>query len=476
VLAFAGVVSLAAVLAFGLLPAWKLSRRDPADALHGRRGGGGERATGGPGLLHTRALLVVAQCALVMVLLSGAGLLVRSYLHLRAVDPGFEPDRALLVRVGLPLPEPARRERTEADRVTAQQRQLARRVELMQAVVDRVRALPGVTRAGWIDNLLIRGEADESITIPGRPAESLAPGHLASTAVGPDLLPAVGVPLRRGRMLGPADAAAQIRLLWGPLQPAGRSLEEQARIAGAEPVVVNEAFVRRYFPGEDAVGRRFCISPTNKTYWYEIVGVVGDMHRQGLERPAIPEYFVSFVARQSADLVVRTSGDPLVLAAAVRGVVRGAERGALILEVTTVDARLGALSAQRRFHTALLSTFALLALGLAAVGIYGVVHYVVAQRTREMGVRAALGASGAAVQRLVVGEAMRLPLVGLAIGVAGAALLDRLLARLLFGVSPLDPLTHVVVAAVLSLTALGACWLPARRAARVDPVIALRED
>ena len=355
VVAFAAGATLAAALACGLLPAWKVSRRDPADALRNRA------ATGGHSLRRTRALLVAAECALVVVLLSGAGLLLRSFVNLRAVPLGFDPERALVVRVALPLPEPGRRY-SGAEGVRAQQRAMLRREALLQEVVDRVRAIPGVRRAGFIDDLLVRGQADEAILVPGRGADSLPNDRLAVTAVSPDLLPALGVPLVRGRMLERADAATKVRLLWAAAPAASLPPAEQARVAGAEPVVVNETFARRYFPGEDPLGRRFYIGPAERRFWYEVVGVVGDTHREGLERAPIPEYYVSFIARASAELVVRTAGDPLGVAPSVRAVIKSSERAAQILEVTTVDRRLGALSAQRRFQTMLLAAFAAVAL------------------------------------------------------------------------------------------------------------------
>jgi len=255
-------------------------------------------------------------------------------------------------------------------------------------------------------------------------------------------------------------------------------LADKERRATPEPVVVNEAFVRRFFANEDPVGKRFCVDPTNKTYWYVIVGVVGDMRRQGLEKQAIPEYFGSYIPGPSGrvDLVVRTGRDPLAAAPDVRRAVAAAIPQVLIGRVSTADQQLGDFSAARDFQTWLLSVFAALALGLAAVGIYGVVHYAVAERTREIGVRIALGATPADVRRLIVAQGMRMPGLGVVAGLVVSFWVTRLMSRLLFDVRPTDPATFAAVALLLAAVAGVACYVPARRASRVDVVGALRQE
>jgi putative ABC transport system permease protein len=270
--------------------------------------------------------------------------------------------------------------------------------------------------------------------------------------------------------------ATKIKTLWTPISDRTLSLDQQARVALAEPVVVNEAFVRRFFPGENPVGKRFCIDPTSKVYWYEIVGVVGDMRRQSLEREPIPEYFQPFMPRANAELLVRTSVAPLAVSASVRQLVRDAVPGTIVLDVSTVDRRVDALTARRRLQTSLLTIFASLALLLAAIGIYGIVHYSVAERWRELGIRVALGASPRTVLRDVMGRGMTLPLLGLGLGLAVAAVTSRLMARLLFGIGRADPVTLAGTVGVLAAVAFIACYLPARRASRVDPIIALRSE
>jgi ABC-type antimicrobial peptide transport system permease subunit len=241
-------------------------------------------------------------------------------------------------------------------------------------------------------------------------------------------------------------------------------------------VVVNEAFVRRFFGGEDPVGKRFCIDPTGKPYWYEIVGVVGDMRRQALEREPVAEYFQTFLPRMNAELLVRTRGDPFALAPQIRRVLSENLPGSIVLDVTSVDQRMGALTLQRRLQTSLLAVFAGLALLLATIGIYGMVHYTVAERWRELGVRMALGASPSDVRADVIARGMSMPIVGLAIGLVAAAMASRLMTSLVFGIPVNDPVTMAATVVVLAAVAFVACYLPARRAGRIDPMIALRAE
>jgi len=284
----------------------------------------------------------------------------------------------------------------------------------------------------------------------------------------------MGVPLPRGRFFSRADALAKVQLLSTPtLQDLASS--ELARRAQAEATIINEAFARQFFPGEDPIGKRFYFGPPTKVYWYEIVGVVGDMHRQGLEKQPIPEYFGPHLGG-TTDMVVRASSDPIAMAATVREAIRSVDKNTMILSLTTVENRLGELSAQRRLNTWLLTLFAALALVLAAIGIYGIMHYAVTQRTHEIGVRIALGARTSEVLRLIIGQGLKLTLVGVAAGLLAAWWLTRGLAHSLFGVGAHDPATFAGVALVLVAVALLACYLPARKASKVDPMVALRYE
>lgn len=469
VLLFALAASLAAGLVFGVVPALKLSAADAAGSL--KEGGHG---TGSAGIKRHRNVLVVAECALALMLLTGAGLLLRSLQRLDAVNPGFAPAGVLSVRIEFPLdPPPTAAAMPNRDEIGPSRARLHE--AQLNELLTRLRALPGVESAGFIDDLYLNGPGNEAITIPGRPMQQLGAGELAEALVTPGFFTTLRVPVRRGRDLIRADADRKVNALFSR-SLTGVSLAEKERLAVAEPVVVNAAFVARYFPGEDPVGKRFCIDPEKKTYWYEIVGVVDDMLRQGLDRRAIPQFYGPYIPSSNgrADLLVRTARDPLELAAAVQQTVKREVPGVTVVTVSTADAQLGDFSAQRRFQTWLLTTFALLALALAAVGIFGLVHYAVAERTREFGVRMALGASPGDVLRLTLRQGMWTPVLGIAIGLVASAALTRVLSHLLFGVSAGDPVTFAAVAGVLAIVALAACYLAGRQAGRVDPVSALR--
>ena len=468
VLVFALAASLAAGLIFGLLPALRLSGADAALSL--KEGG---QATGRAGIKRHRNLLVAAECTLALVLLTGAGLLLRSLQRMNAVDPGFDTANVLTVRVEFPSDAPptaaerANPERIGPDRARA-------RSAALEELMLRVRALPGVLAVGFSDDLFLAGPGNETITIPGRPMHALAAGELSGGAATPGFFEVLRVPLRQGRYLNRADATQTIHAMYNLVL--GVPLEEKMRRAVPEPVVVNEAFVQRFFPGENPVGKRFCIDPEVKTYWFEIVGVVGDMHRQGLELQTIPQFLGPYIPSPNgrADLLVRTAGDPIAMAASVQQEVRRAFPGVMIPVVSTADAQLGDFSAQRRFQTWLLTVFALLALALAAVGIFGLVHYAVAERTREIGVRMALGATPGDLLRLTLSQGMRTPLLGIIVGLLASAALTRVMSHLLFGVSAGDPVTFAAVAGVLAVVAAVACYLAGRRAVQVDPMTALR--
>jgi putative ABC transport system permease protein len=445
-----------------------MSATDAGDALkEDARGGVGVR------LRRSRSALVLAECAVAMVLLAGAGLLIRSLMHVSLVDPGFDPARVLTVRIELP-PEPPPSSADERPQTSAGAQTRARaREAVVNDLLDRIQAMPGVESAGFVDDLFATGDANSSITIPGR--ESAPTGELNDGSVSAGFFPSLRVPLKRGRYLSRDDGFQKIRALWSPVAT-NQSLAEKERLAVAEPVVVNEAFVRRFFPDADPIGRKFCIDPTSKTYWYEIVGVIGNMHRQGPERPVVPEYFGPYIPSPNGrvDLLVRVADDPLSIAPTVRSLVSNAVPGAIIPSVSTAESQFGDFSAQRRFQTWLLAAFAALALVLAAIGIYGVVRYSVAERTHEIGVRLALGASQADVLALVVRQGIVMPAIGITIGLALSVGVTRIMAHLLFGVGAADPLTFAGVGLVLALVAAAACYFPARRAARVDPVQALR--
>jgi putative ABC transport system permease protein len=350
-------------------------------------------------------------------------------------------------------------------KMTGEER-FAQQESTFHQMTERIAALPGAKSADAISNFLIRGDTDESITIEGRPPlpDGQGTGQLASQAVSPGFFQTMGVPLLRGRFLSRADALKAVYLMF----------DRRNSRENTAAVVVNDTFARHFLPNEDPVGKRFYIGQlTGKHYWYEIAGVVGDMRREVLEKQPIPEYFVPLISN-TADLVVRTDGDPLTLAGAVRQSVRSIEKNAMILGISTVESLYANLSATRRLQTWLLGVFAALALALSGVGIYGIMHYAVAQRTHEIGVRVALGAQSSDVVRLVIGQGMKQAAAGLLIGLLAAWGLAGVMAHMLFEVSEHDPVTFVGVGLGLAAVAFVACWLPARRATRVDPVTALR--
>jgi len=404
-------------------------------------------------------------------------LLLRSLIGVNAVQPGFDPRNVLTVRIELP-PEASSTvdERTLASPIEHGRSRSRAREEVINALLMRVQSLPSVEAVGLNDDFFIAGEPNKSITIPGH-ADSLTAGGLNTGTVSPGFFATMRVPLKRGRYLTREDGFEKIRAL-SQLIITEWSLAEKERRAIAEPVVVNESFVRRFFPNDDPIGKKFCIDPTQKTYWYVIVGVIGDMHRSGLERDAVPEYYGPYLPSPTGrvDLLVRVAGDPIALGPTLRREVTRMLPGSIVVNISTAEAGLGGFSAQRRFQTGLLLVFASLALVLAGVGIYGVVHYAVAERTREIGVRVALGATPTEVLALVIRQGMRMPAIGIAIGLVASIGLTRVMTHLLFGVGATDPVTFAGVGVVLAIVAALACYFPARRATRVDPVRALRQE
>jgi putative ABC transport system permease protein len=456
VLAFAVVASLASGVVVGLAPILSDSTR-AGDVLNARGDLSGSRRT-----VRFRSLLVTAQCALAVALLAGAGLLLRSFERLRAIDPGFDPRQVVTVRLEFPA-APSRGPRPDTSADIVQAAGALARAQQMEAAVNAIAALGGVDAVGLIDDMFVGGDVrNRSIGIPGR--DSLSVSQLNDGRVTAGFFRVMRVPLLRGRYLESGDAPMRARSL---------------NVTAPEPVVVNETFARRFFPNENPLGRVFS-SGSQARNSFEIVGVVGDMHRQGRERSAVPEYFTAYVPvpQGRADLLVRTKPgvDPNGVARAVQGSIKELIPGALIWSVSTAARQLDDFESARTLETWLLSAFAALALVLSVVGLYGSVHYSVAQRTREIGLRMALGATSTAVMRKAIVDGMRAPLMGLALGVPIAAVSTRLMTHLLFGTTPGDPVTYLTISTILVASAIAACYLPARRASRVDPMTALRHE
>ena len=425
VLIFAFTISLLTGLLFGLGTAWKSAQADPHEVL---KEGGRSQSLGSR---RASKLLIVTEFGLAVVLLIGAGLLLRSFIRLQSVNPGFNPEGVLLARVSLPQ---------ATARTAAQQEAVFRQISASVA------ALPGVQARGTIEDFFMRRNPDSSTLVEGRPPVSKQDtGPLIKEPVGPDFFQAVSAPLLKGRFFSEQEG-------------------QSSRVA-----IINETLARRLFPGEDPIGHRLQANGD----WQTIVGVVGDMRRQSLERQPVSEIYLPG-ATGNMDLVVRFRSDALQQAAAVREAIRSVEKNAPVYSVSTVEQRLEELGAQRRFQTWLFSLFAALALGLAVIGVYGVLSYSVAQRRQEIGVRVALGAQTFEVMRLVIGQGMRLALIGLTLGLIASIGLTRLMSGLLFDVNATDPLTFTLIALLLMTVALAACWIPARRATKVDPLVALR--
>ncbi|MEK6299557.1 MAG: ABC transporter permease [Acidobacteriota bacterium] len=436
VFGFTLAISLLTGIVFGLVPAIQASKPDVNEAL--KEGG---RASS---VSHNRfrGALVVSEVALSLVLLIGAGLMIRSFVRLLNSSPGLDPENVLTLDVGLP--------RTK---YTGPQQ-----VAFFQQVIERLRALPGVKSAGAVYPLPLSGaEEGMGFGIEGR-ADS-APGERYNAGprwVSPGYFNTMGIALMKGRELSERDGGDSPRVL-----------------------LINEAMAARYFPDEDPIGKRVAFDQVNNApNWREIVGVVGDVKHSAMDSDPKPEMYFPFTQYPSffMTLVVRTSGDPLNLVAAARSEVLAVEKNQPISNVHTMEELLSNSIAQRRFNMLLLSVFAGVALLLAAVGIYGVMSYSVAQRTHELGVRMALGARTSHVLALVVKQGMTLALIGVGIGLAASFALTRVMASLLYGVSATDPLTFSVIALVLASVAFLACYLPARRATKVDPMVALRYE
>ncbi len=434
VFGFTLLVSLLTGVVFGLAPALQASRPDLNEALkEGGKGGGSSSRLG-----RSRNVLVIAEVAIALVLLIGAGLLIQSFRRLQEVDPGFDPRNVLTMRVILPetkYPEPEKQQ------------------AFFEQVLQRIELLPGVQAVGTTTQIPTIGGGDTYFTIEGKPFPD---PNLKVTAFNPmvshNYLRAMKIPLLKGRHFTEAETKET-----------------------PKSVIINEAFSRTYFADDEPLGKRLIVD-MGEPWACEIIGVAGDAKQFSLDGAVFPVMYLPSIRAGFNGLVVRTSGDPLAMAPAVRRAVQEVDRDQPVANVRSMDQLLSNVAAQARFRTLLLGVFAAVALCLAGVGIYGVIAYSVAQRTHEIGIRVALGARRGDVLRLVIGQGMKIALIGLGVGVALALAVTRVLSSLLFNVSATDPVTFVVVALLLAGVALLACWVPARRATKVDPMVALRYE
>ncbi|HET8947764.1 MAG TPA: ABC transporter permease [Candidatus Polarisedimenticolia bacterium] len=439
VLGFTAAVSILAGVLFGLAPALRAGKADLITAMRARGEGGGA------GRLRTglAPVLVVTQVALSLVLLAGSGLLVRSLMNLAGADVGFQRDGVVIVDIDTRVAGLAPHELGDYYR----------------RLIERIAAIPAVTSATVATYSPMSGSTrNNSLTIEGRTA---APGEDVSSdtiLVAPGFASTLRIPIVRGRVVEERD---------GPAAP--------------KVAFVNEAFARAYFPGTDPIGRRVAIGDEPENPRYEIVGVVGDARYENPREPASRTMFLALLQAQdqsaySSDLEVRTSGDPMTAVPEIRRAVSEVDARVPIATVTSLRQQVTSSVGPEMLLAQLVSTFSLLALVLASVGLYGVVSQAVARRTNEMGIRMALGADRRRILGMVLREAGLLILVGLALGIPGAALAARVLTTQLYGVTPADPATLALSAAVLLAVALLAGYIPARRASRVDPLVALRAE
>ncbi|HEV2915194.1 MAG TPA: ABC transporter permease [Pyrinomonadaceae bacterium] len=439
VLGFTVAVSLLTGLIFGLAPALSTSKTDLNETLKE----GGRSSTQSIRRNRVRSLLVVSEVALSLVLLVGAGLLIRSFLQLQTVNPGFDPHNVLTASIALPSAK------------YAEERQQA---EFFNQLLERAAAQPGVQTVGITSLLPLSGQIAQNVfNIEGRPP--LPPGERLTAharVISPEYLRALGIPLLKGRNFSSQDTSNAPKVL-----------------------IINETLARRYFPGEDPIGKR--VTPTiAENFTAEIIGIVGDVRHMTLDTEVTPEFYVSHLQlpQPYMTIVARAaeSSNAASLTAGLRSAVQQVDADQPLSDVRTMEQVLADSTARRRFNTLLLGLFASLALVLAAVGIFGVMSYSVTQRTHEIGIRMALGARESDVLRMIVGQGMILAVIGLAVGLAAAFGLTRLMSSLLYGVSATDPLTFAGVSLLLAAVALVASYIPARRATKVDPMVALRYE
>jgi putative ABC transport system permease protein len=440
VLGYTLLISLLTGVVFGLLPALQSSKPELNEMLKE----GGRSGSGGPRRERARRLLVISEVALALVLLISAGLLLKSFVRLQNVKPGFAPEGVLTAEIGLP------------EQKYRDDRQIA---DFYRQTIARVKTLPGVEAVGAVSHLPLSGaEEIDGFTIEGR--EPVAAGLVQSAdfrIVAPEYFRSMSIPLIRGR-----------------------HLNEQDRADATPVMIIDETFARRFFPNEDPLGKRIDEQGSRTRHsFFTVVGVVGGVKHDKLNAEARPTMYISYEQSGwlSLTLTVRTAaGDPNALAGAVRREVLAVDKDQPVTKLAPMTEIFAEAVAPQRFNALLLNLFAAVAMILAIVGIYGVIAYTVAQRSHEMGIRIALGASRRDILRLVVGQAMLTTLFGVSLGLAGAFALTRLMSKLLYEVSATDPAIFAGVALLLALVALFASYIPARRATKVDPMVALRYE
>ena len=432
VLAFVAGLSILTGLLFGIVPAWHAGREGLANAL--KQGGRGQASDGG---LRARRVLIVAELALALMLLVGGGLLIRTFLALQRADLGFNPSNVI---AGFVLPPPATY-RTDPQRLA-----------FYDAVLARTSALPGVTHAALSSVIPLGGDSDMNFLIEGQAAPTRSADALTVwyRMVSANYFAAMGIPLERGRLFAEREA---------------------------EPtLVINETMARRHWPGQEPIGRRLRFADDGP--WFTIVGIVADVQVRGARGSNVAETYIGYWhnPEPGTNVVLKTATDPMSLAEPLRRAIKEVDPNIAVAGLTTLDEAIAEVNGSSRFYALLVAVFAGVALLLAAVGIYGVLSFAVSQRTREIGVRLALGARERQIFGLVLGESVKLAAAGLTLGVAGAVLVARVLERLLYGVAATDVVTFAATSALLVVVALVASYVPARRAMRIAPMDALRTE
>ncbi|MCM3901968.1 MAG: ABC transporter permease [Pyrinomonadaceae bacterium] len=437
----------------GIAPAWRNSEPRLFQWINE-----GTRSSANMGRRRIGSGLVVIEVALAVILLVGGGLMLKSFVQLVRVDPGFDPHQVLRLDLSLP---------------GLRYKEPRQQVAFYEQLIERLRSLPDVESVGATTQTpLSPGDNWTAFAIEGRPVPQGQQQQAATRAVSNDYFRTLRIPLRQGRFFTNADARVALPLIrWYEQQPYPEHFKESQAVPS---VIINETMAKLYWPNENPLGRRLSIifSP-----WLTVVGVVGDVRHNGLNTPPNPEIYLSQLQEPQSSMAVmmRTEGNPLQLSAAVREEVKAVDKDQP-LTITTMDQIFSDSVAGQRFNALLLGVFAALALILAMIGVFGVINYSVAQRTHEIGIRIALGAQRRDVFRLVVGQGLVLALVGIGLGSVGAFALTRLIAGLLYGVSPTDATTFAVVSLLVTAVALLASYIPARRATKVDPLVALRYE
>jgi len=438
VLGFTALCSLLTGFVFGTMPALEASNPDLNETL--KEGG---RGSGGGARHRMRSALVVAEIALSLVLLVGAGLMMRSFMGLQHVDAGLNPNGVLTINVALP---------------GAKYRPPEKRLAFFQQLLERVRSVPGVQSAGAVSDLPLSGDSwGRSLTVEGRPVVAVGEAPMINHCViTPNYFGAMGIPILSGRDFSETDT------------------KESPKVT-----IIDERLAREYWPDGDSLGKRIRFGPPESNEpWHTIVGVVREVRHARLDASTRKSVYLTFPQNPigGMSLAIKTEGRPENLIAAVRNQVKQLDPDLPVTRIMPMTEVISRSVWQPRLYTALFGVFAVVALILATVGIYGVMSYSVTQRSREIGLRMALGAQRVDVMKLVVGQGIVLAAIGVGVGLAAATAMTRLMSSLLFGVSATDPLTFAVVSVLLTGVAMVACFIPARRAAKVDPMVALRYE